>query len=398
MEVKAWPGKKWYPSLTRDHYHSLRSVEGNSFHHNDGRLIVHYNDGKRRWYTSFANYLDFWIGLHEHKLTEHEFSEVILGDYHQKPRIDIDMPSNDHDHREVLTLTVDALIAVMEGLKMKLNLSTDVALFSSHGTAKKSYHIILHRWCVPSHKHADWIIHKVHELMPPEYQGYIDTGVAKAVQSFRMLHCSKARTEDAEIRTKFFIPCWDYKGETVVSTIGDESGYNVWKIGIEEFEASLVTYVADCEMLSIPHLREEKRIYEDQDIDWKALETWFKKSEFSSCFELDESDLKGIVRLQRRDSSHCPICARVHDSDHAYLILRSDGSVSYGCYRTNVKPIFLGNYLEEANQQPVSSPSAESHPAEPESALSIDELNRLHLPRTITSKVREIRLPSRYGE
>jgi hypothetical protein len=396
MEIRAWPGKRWYPRLIRDTPHSLRSVEGKAFHHNDGRLIVHYNDGKRRWYTSFANYLEFWLGLHKYGLTEYEFSEVILGDYHQKPRIDIDMSSSDHDHRDVLTHTISALILVMRELKVELNLSTDVALYSSHGSTKKSYHIILHRWCVPTHKHADWILRKVRELLPPQYQEYIDTGVAKAVQSFRMLHCSKASADGTEIRTKLFVPCWEYKGETIVSTIGDESGYNVWKIGIEEFEASLITYVADCEILSIPDLKEEKRIYEDQDINWDALEAWFSKTEFSGYFHLDETDAKGIVRLQRFASSHCPICARVHDREHAFLVVRSDGNVSYGCHRTNAKPIFLGNYLhsQSITLPPVSSPS--SAPDLPSKDM-ISGLNQ-YLPRAPSSRVREIRLPPRYGE
>ncbi|KAG0244613.1 hypothetical protein BG011_002891, partial [Mortierella polycephala] len=65
-----------------------------------------------------------------------------------------------------------------------------------------------------------------------------------------------------------------------------------------------------------------------------AVRTKFLNDKQAMQFELKYCGKGILFKLQRVQAGHCDICNRVHESDNAFLKLRTSGLLSFHCYRS----------------------------------------------------------------
>lgn len=66
-----------------------------------------------------------------------------------------------------------------------------IMITESHGKEKYSFHIILVKFVLPNHKEVGWFSDEVCKNIQPSILEFIDRGVNKSVQNFRILGCCK---------------------------------------------------------------------------------------------------------------------------------------------------------------------------------------------------------------
>jgi len=73
------------------------------------------------------------------------------------------------------------------------------------------------------------------------------------------------------------------------------------------------------------------------------VRTKFLREKQAVQFQLKYNGKGLLFRLQRVQAGYCNICSRVHESDNAFLKLRTSGLLSFHCYRSmDEEPRLMG--------------------------------------------------------
>lgn len=321
----------WYNHLNNPNRDSLLK-----FHKPTSHELIICKQMKFRKYSVFQDWLQLYI--YQKTLIESErcLYEIIRGDFPQKFYIDIDKvrPKNisdedvDKEDTELITSCFKVIFKLMPQIK-----PCDIFVFNSHGDGKekRSYHIVVDRWCFPSFQQNKEFFAEFIELIPNKFHKYIDHSLYKSVQQFRLYKSHKFESD----RTKIL----DYRSTWSV---------NIDVTKIKDFDRliflySLISFTEHCSFLPYkqPIVRDYfTKDFSSEEVDYaiKLMNEKLNNPPFSY-----ESYSAPFIILRRNASSYCSVCNKIHDSQNPYMFITVSSEVIFDCRRhPDEKKLSLG--------------------------------------------------------
>lgn len=331
---------KWYPRLSE-------SKDGLLNHQNpttDSLIVCHEGVQFRKfgmfnYVYQFANYL---ISQTE---SERCFFEVIRGTSSQKPYFDIDISDGKITEKQSVSLISALKRSILDDTRIN---EDDILVFSSHGTDKLSYHVIVDRWCLPDYQSNKKYCNNIIEKVLSPYKHYIDSLVYKSIQQLRTFGSTK-RGKD---RTKILV------GQNLKK---DSKDYRF--DFISTLLRSLVSNTSSCRILeyTIP----TKKVYDGpaEALTESEIEA-VKSLEIISLGIFEIMEIKDrLISLKRLKASYCEICKRDHENENPYLIV-TQGEIHFHCRRTKDDRIIIWRAPALESNRVNTTPSKHTPPKE----------------------------------
>ncbi len=279
-----------------------------------------FNEGTMPVKNFFAKY---YYGLEESKRT---LFEVILNN-NQKPYFDIDIPSNMglDDEYELIKQLKEAIIKTYDRIKI-----TNIMVFNSHGTNKRSYHVIVDKFFMINCTDNNDFAQEVLTYIDPKLIafGAIDFNVYKRVQQMRMYGSHKYVEEGKEYRIKKLDPKFNTWKDEMKGGVPDK---------VREFNilrGSLITHDTGCQLI----LRkvDEKPKYDGPTKNYNTEEIERVKKvveeKYPGIFKYSGEKGNSLF-FERLKPSMCPIHKRVHDHQNVlFKIKERDNKIYYRCF------------------------------------------------------------------
>lgn len=329
-------------------------------------------------FTYFDSYVDFYEYMHPFSDTERCFYEVIFGELPQKPHFDVDVsleaftqsyPGADFDISctTLRDAIIQGCIEVLHDLGVQVNIEYDVLIYTSHGSTKHSYHILINNKCHDGHKEAkafyNLVMTKVTGYTQGKYIEYIDPGVYSPRQQFRIMGSQKVGSG----RVKEFVDKFLYRG-TEYTHKYCELHSTEQENNLTVLYESLVSFTSGC--TTLPSLVPNPT----NDIKYLQSQTNLTEQLVNQCFSMLEAHINtkvfkvkevqgSLILLKRLAPSPCPICdGRIHEHENPFMSVWN-GKVYWNCRRApDAKPLMVG-YLEMAydtnSAQDMSGPDFE---------------------------------------
>lgn len=271
-----------------------------------------------RRYGAFESVRSLW-NIYERVAVRTGY-EVILGCFPQKPHFDVDINTVSVDGDMVIELLIDAIQRVLNEKGVYITLANDVLVYTSHGTDKRSYHVILPNHCHASNTQAKAFADIVRSALPVNARVYVDGAVYNPLQQFRLLGSTKA----GKNRVKVEQTVWYYHGSRIETPTLEP---------LHAFARSLVGWTPDCTSLPTWDTPEPSFVPRSvmSDEAEEALALLSEDPVLRTC-RFKAGTRGTVISLKRLAPGHCPVCNRTHDHDNAYLFVRNR-SVYYGCHR-----------------------------------------------------------------
>jgi hypothetical protein len=271
-------------------------------------------------YYVFPNHKAYQAFLEKTEPNHRCFHEISLKFAAQKFKVDIDASSYKGDKSSFEPILETIKTAVKYGFAVRGGHTiedTDLVIAESSGLNKISYHIIVTNYCLKNYRETEALSGQVKtclNLLNPNYHKYIDWGVYKSNQSFRLADCFKEGEKE-------------YRFKRIISG--------------HAMEESFISHTNKCEMML--DFEKDETANASANLDAIDSEEVIKMaSEYLEGLEF-RNRWGGIISFSRVSPSFCKICDRVHDNDGAYLIINSDTSVVFGCHRSESKKgVLLG--------------------------------------------------------
>lgn len=280
---------------------------------------------KCRYFAAFPNCLDFASFLY-HQVKQGmpaHYYEVIPGSKPVKMFFDIDGDIGGRSEAIVADL-LDSIEAVWPSIFPDSPFTTDeVRIYSSHGSDKKSWHIVFPEVICENIQTADWLAKQFVQHVNEDSLASIDLCVYKKTQQFRFLLCSKYATH----RKKNIEPAWTYgrfegthplvRNKISVPTMLDEE----WIIFQNIFIESCITYVTKGKKVCLPREeieRIEKRNYHFYNLSNSDFLPDLEGLQPPDGFRIEKCEGNQIFLIRVRPS-FCDICQKVHEHENAYL-------------------------------------------------------------------------------
>jgi len=250
------------------------------------------------------------------------YHEVILGEQAQKFKIDLD-GDDVKDPIKVRNDVISTLYTVFENHGVDLSHS-DLLIFQSvksdswygkevipKSYSKMSYHIVVNNYYCATASIAKSIAKEIAEKS--KYGNYIDLGVYKSIQLFRLSGCHK----EGKKEVKQLLTSWSYNGEIVRRKIDKFS-----------FNSTLISVISNCNPLSIT-IDIPERITTNEVCDESCIDV-VHRFIGSDCYKIRE--IEGcFVFLDRLFPSHCPVCNREHQRNGA-RVHSYNGNIYFRCW------------------------------------------------------------------
>jgi hypothetical protein len=292
---------------------------------------------------------------------ERDIYEIISTEQEQKPRFDIDVSLKGmvdvgltHEYKDIDTLYNDICTQLLAAINTVLNgNSATILKYTSHGTNKRSAHIILNHVKHKDSLEAKQFYQRCIPFVSEKLRPFIDHAVYGKLQNFRLLYCMKYASGRMKVLSSDIAedPCAEARmgksdgdlcaeartgasdGDSCAEAPTDKPDDTA--MNITDFHDSLITYVADCIYLdpktlagTVPESRTRSDGTDDtlkyHDLGDAVLALLAIK------YELDVSQLPFTVRdtqdsmvlLRRTAPSYCELCGREHDAENPYVVLR----------------------------------------------------------------------------
>jgi hypothetical protein len=307
-------------------------------------------------FGAFNNHLDFLKMQAMIPLSDRGFFETILEDHPQKIYFDVDIGKKDLKHGHTLEYAgeslfqflINAIILVMNHkLGIEINLNKSILVFTSHSDTKRSYHVILPDYALPNAKAVEAIARDIFKLIPEEFRIYMDEGMYKSIQQFRIYGSQKSGSG----RPKVFRQQWTYNDHLIeyqypqFPMCSDPNQMVILKYNWI-FEAAGVTLTKQCSSLPT-------KIIEEIQESSSYKPSWAERGAFEDVEELEltEDRIKKAVShldplnwnwniegnrivLKRLRPSPCQVCKRPHEHENAYMwISPKSGKIFFACWR-----------------------------------------------------------------
>jgi hypothetical protein len=269
-------------------------------------------------FNSIADYKQYWQNAPNNKKC---FHEIIFGFNNQKIKFDIDINidienniDTENTYYKPSAILIDDINCIIDQIIIQFNLlygivitSDNIIITDSSGFInahkwKYSYHIIIYNYYVENNIEAKKFTTRVYENLSEHVQKYIDVGVNKQIQNFRLLGCSKVennlrykKLSENVFNSKYI----DLKYEDFIITRFEESPNILPKMITESPKHS---------HKPIP----------DHDIDY--IINWLELNHI-----IDDYILRGvnnnIMSFNRiKNTQNCRICNRIHENDNSLFI------------------------------------------------------------------------------
>lgn len=281
-------------------------------------------DPERRYgvFASVPVFHAFYSRLPEEARTGYE---VVLGEFPQKPHFDIDNEDASVPGDLVLQALVDALMRVSGQHGLALDPARDLAVYTSHGAGKQSYHLVVTTWAHKDHKQAKVFADAVFAECAPELRdrvGLLDRKVYNPLQQWRLLGSTKVKKRRTKKET-----AWTYHGRLLVP---EE------RTPMEALARSLLGWTEDCHPMPTMRVPEptatQRPLAPGTASDaWAALvehPAFGKKG--AAVFKPSPQGAK--VLLKRLRPSWCPVCDRTHDHQNAFLEV-DNNEIYFRCWQ-----------------------------------------------------------------
>ena len=320
---------RWYYSLNKDNY-SLMNRE-----HLEDKSIIVCSETEYREYTLFKSYFDFYNYAKSIGFENNCLFEVIRGNLPQKPYFDIDISLKDDDltkdekikiSNEIIPLLISIITT-----KFPLIKEEDFMIFNSHGPEKRSFHIVIDKWCVSNYKQNRLFYDEIVKEIPYSWKRFLDK-MYKNIQQFRVLYSHKWETS----RIKIIDPICKWKCNNVHSKEQEM---------LIIFISSLISNVECCSYLPF-FIEYKEESYEFIDVDIDNLLKIVNTIRDIKCFNIGKiSD--STVGLNRISPSFCDICNRIHEHMGAFVFVNNKTKdVCFNCAR-NEKSKIIGSLIIE---------------------------------------------------
>lgn len=350
-------GKQWYYRLVvakSGEYNKGRALmNDHSLNEIATRLVIAYtpatlgrkNNGTPYLvFALFDSYIEFFKYLKNFAPENKNFFEVIFGELPQKPHFDIDIKVSEipvgTDINTFSEFIKDAVIygclEVLRENQVTLDLK-DILIYSSHGETKKSFHIVINNKCHDGNEEAKafykLVIAKVEPLIGAKYLLFIDSAVYSSRQQFRIIGSQKLESN----RPKIFHEQFRYNNDDYTHAYTEDVSDPEMK-ELTNLSESLVGFKSGCIMLPSLLPPKEIRSYDTNlaDLDDVSVDQCMKmlQSSMKHC-PFTVKEVRGhFISLLREAPSHCPLCDRIHDNEHPYIVINS-GKVYWNCRRNN---------------------------------------------------------------
>jgi hypothetical protein len=291
--------------------------------------------------------------------TTKSYFEVVQPGVIQKPRFDIDVKLDKESYPEdlgqkVFDVLMKQIKVVLKEKNIKLRMSKDVTVYTSHGAKKFSMHVILQHWMHANEAEAYAFGHKVLEGLLDKKIGknkikwqkeWVDFGVYDRNQQFRLLGSTKC----GDMRHKEFLNEFTFNG-TKYTHAWDTLPESDEDVELMAFEESLLTF-SGSQFSMIPSYVQPKKVYEgpvgslEEDDVHQAMRVLDDDSSFTI------KDVEGmLIYLYRQAPTFCDICKRPHEHENPFLRLERDHEehktfVYFYCHRDPDKRFsYLGFY------------------------------------------------------
>lgn len=270
-----------------------------------------------RLYTAFTTYTYLTDFVFSYPKEDRTFHEIILGELDQKLHFDIDMHDNLHLGEDIKDELILAIYKTLDCVcKVKIDIEKDLLLFTSHSDIQKSYHIVIDNYKVKNNKECKYFFELCLKMMnKEEYNQYIDHGVYKSRQSFRMFNSTK----NDEYRPKVFNKTFTLFNQEYINKIDTNTGndkLNYYNI----LTASLVSLTICCKVLS--NLTQvDNRIYDTISLSNEEIEMILIKMRdtlIDSPFKVTNV-IGNSIGLQKTKPYFCSLCSRKHQHENPYI-------------------------------------------------------------------------------
>lgn len=285
---------------------------------------------------------DYCISLIDEKRCMYE---VIRANIYQKIYFDVDLPLNEKSGEtnytieqkksianQIPELMIDSIIKVKPEIQR-----TDILIFTSHSDEKRSFHVVVDRWCVSNAGNNRKFFDETLKYVPVGWRQFFDASMYKGIQYFRLYMSTKYGKNRMKILNINVSP-W----KPLENFTPNECNRQV-------FLSSLITRTDNCILLPFDE-NEETREYNEIDLlesEVPKLIKIIKNMPYSRCFAISERK-NNLVVMRRLLPSYCNICLREHQSDNPFITVISNGDVNYNCRRnTDKKSIKIGNIYNE---------------------------------------------------
>ena len=297
-------------------------------------------------FAKFTSEYDLLMEIKNTPVHKRCFYEIIRGGHYQKHYTDIDCTLEDdpftdpypHSIEEKLNIAKllpieyrDAILKLKPEIKLE-----DIMIFNSNSNKKRSFHIIVDRWCFTSATQNKEFFNEVMEQIPLPHRKYFDNRMYKCHQQFRIFLSTKCGKD----RYKLIDPMSTWKC--------NYSGLSSFQLLKEMFNASLITSTSSsCRIIQYKYL-EKINYLPSRDMENNELLACiniFKKFKYSSSFDIMELK-SALIPLKRKCPSYCDVCCRTHDNENGYLYLTFNNDLYFNCRRTDDSTL-IGNIYSD---------------------------------------------------
>lgn len=269
--------------------------------------------------------------------------EIIKGEKFQKPYYDIDIALKDDPFDEKYSHTKEEKIVIATKIVdlckkslMKIRpqiKESDILVLSSHSDLKRSFHIIVDRWCVQSSTLNKELYEEMIQNIPMDIRKYIDNKMYKSIQQFRTFLSSKCGKNRPLIVDKDN-SMWQPDGEIL--------SFNV--LVREIFIASLITYTDNCILIPM-EIKEKVQNVNSKELeneDYIKIMKAFDNFPDRNSFEIGSTS-NNFISLKRKRPTFCSVCNRTHENENPFLFVGpTSGNIYFNC-RRGEGSITIGN-------------------------------------------------------
>ena len=308
-------GKKWFFFLKDKNFRNRGLLSQATETELEKKITVcwelPYAGSTTRLFSYFNNPKELHVYMES--TTGRYFHEVIFGYNSRKPIFDIDMEITDEIEdpirkgEGVKDAIICGICQVMEELGIKFD-KENILVFSSHGSKKRSYHIVVdgyyHLNFMEAKKFFSLVLSKACKIFM-ECLLYLDDAIYSSKHNIRILGSQKS--ERIKIYEKDPGLTYSY----------------------EMLERSLVTNWQKCKLLPIKADEYRENNIKNIDISSTLLGNIIDKLGGDFKFR----DITGNrINLQRLKPSDCLLCGRCHEKENAFLVVYQD-RILFKCMR-----------------------------------------------------------------
>jgi hypothetical protein len=348
-------GKKWFYRLKGDGglFDSIGSDQKVS------SLIVCFVNGQDiRYYTCFDSFIECVQTMLRIPVEKRSFHEVVLEYRNQKMRFDVDIKKDckyglsivEEQVQSFMDELIQAIIDTYEEIGYQIVPSKNILLFTSHGKDKWSYHVVIDGFYCENCQEAKALYRSITMKMKSDNMHWLDESIYNPNHSLRILLSSKSG------RIKTLEKEWKFKDQMIRFEYSEKPRNDKHQM-VLEFERSFISLTENC--FPIPCMV-KKDLHPMQGADPvcdQVLDYSYRLfcSIYGNVFVFAKS-VSNFVLLERRVESGkkiesgCPICNRVHESENAFLVIKTlpkeNGitrhQIYFYCRRESGKKILIG--------------------------------------------------------